>query len=244
MGSKMKWTNGATPETKRRLATIALTLFLLIGSTALAASAVAAEASAGESAPESIRELLLGFKKTTGLEARFEEEKYLALLATPLHSSGRLFFLPPSTLLRRVEKPRQRDILVTANRVRISDESGVQTIDLDAREEIRPLVKSMIWIFTGDLESLEEIYRIEYRVLKAEDEGGDEKGSRWRIRLEPRKAPLSHLVTEIRVGGKAGVADVLELVETTGDRTLTRIFDVNSRRQFDAAARRELFASP
>lgn len=199
-----------------------------------------AETEEAASPPASFGELLARFKETTGLEARFEEEKYLALLAAPLRSSGRLFFAPPSTLLRRIEKPRPRDILVTENRVRISDESGEQTIDLDARGEVRPLVESMIWIFTGDLESLERTYRIDYQVL----EGADGEGKRWQVRLIPRQAPLSQLVSELRVSGSGRAADTLELLETSGDRTLTRIIDVNMQRQFDAAERRELFASP
>lgn len=199
-----------------------------------------AEMEEDPSPPASFGELLAGFKGTTGLEARFEEEKYLALLAAPLRSSGRLFFAPPSILLRRVEKPRPQDILVTRNQVRISDESGEQTIDLDVRREVRPLVESLIWIFTGDLESLEQTYRVDYRVLA----GPDGEGKRWQVRLEPRQAPLSLLVSELRVSGSGRAADTLELIETSGDRTLTRLFDVNPHRQFDAAERLELFANP
>ena len=190
--------------------------------------------------PASFGELLAGFKETTGIDARFEEEKYLALLAAPLRSSGRLYFAPPSSLLRRVEKPRPQDILVAENQVRISDESGVQIIDLDARRELRPLVESMIWIFTGDLESLERTYRVDYQVF----EGTNGEGNRWQVRLIPKRVPLSQVVRELRVSGSGRVADTLELEETSGDRTLTRIIDVNTQRRFDAAERREFFASP
>lgn len=205
------------------------------------------------SAPASFAELLAGFKETTGLEARFEEEKYLALLAVPLRSSGRLYFEPPSTLLRRVEKPRPQDVLVADHHVRISDGEGVQTIDLASRAEVRPLVESMIWIFTGDLESLERTYRVDYQRFSpavGEDEGqvdrngdGDTSGSgeRWQVRLVPRNAPLSQLVSELRVSGRGREADTMELKETSGDRTLTRIIDPNPRRRFDSTERREFF---
>ena len=188
----------------------------------------------------SFAELLAGFKETKGFEARFEEEKFLALLAAPLRSSGRLFFDPPSTLLRRVEKPRRQDILIRADQVRISDDSGEQLIDLAGRGGVRPLVESMIWIFTGDLDSLERTYRIDYQVL--EDAEGEGQG--WQVRLVPKEAPLSQLVQELRVSGQGRVADTMELIETTGDRTRTRIFDVDTQRRFDAAERRELFALP
>jgi hypothetical protein len=203
------------------------------------------------SAPASFAELLAGFKGTTGLEARFEEEKYLALLAVPLRSSGRLYFEPPSTLLRRVEEPRPQDVLVANHHVRISDGEGVQTIDLASRAEVRPLVESMIWIFTGDLESLETTYRVDYQRFDpavGEDKGqGDRNGDaigageRWEVRLVPRDAPLSQLVSELRVSGRGREADTMELTETSGDRTLTRIIEPNPQRQFDSTERRELF---
>ena len=208
-----------------------------------------------ESAPTSFAELLAGFNETTGLEARFEEEKYLALLAVPLRSSGRLYFEPPSTLLRRVEKPRPQDVLIADHHVRISDGDGrgVQTIDLASRAEVRPLIESMIWIFTGDLESLQRTYRIDYQRISpavGEDEGqGDRNGDgdaigageRWQVRLIPRNAPLSQLVSELRVSGRGREADTMELRETSGDRTLTRIIDPNPQRRFDSTERRELF---
>lgn len=199
-----------------------------------------AETRLDASPPSSFEELLAGFKETKGFEARFEEEKFLALLAAPLRSSGRLFFDPPSTLLRRVEKPRRQDILIRAGQVRISDDSGEQLLDLAGRGGVRPLVESMIWIFTGDLDSLERTYRIDYQVL--EDAEGEGQG--WQVRLVPKEAPLSQLVQELRVSGRGRVADTMEFVETTGDRTRTRIFDVDTQRRFDAVERRELFALP
>jgi hypothetical protein len=198
------------------------------------------EGPSNEAPPASFAELLVGFEKTQGLEARFEEEKILALLAAPLRSSGRLFFTPPSTLLRRVEEPRRQDILVRGGQVRMTDESGVQVIDLDSQGGVRPLVESMIWIFTGDLDSLERTYQIDYRV--ADDE--ENKGQRWEVRLAPKAAPLSQLVEELRVSGQGRTADTMELVETSGDRTRTRILAPDLERKFDAAERRALFGLP
>lgn len=186
-------------------------------------------------APETFAALLAEFESMTGLEARFEEEKFLAMLAAPLRSSGRLYFWPPSTLLRRVEAPSPQEILVTEDRVRISDGKKVQSIDLAARSEVRPLVESMIWIFTGNRESLERVYEVDYQSAV----GG--RAASWQVRLIPKQGPLSQLVSELRVAGSGPVADTLELLETSGDRTHTRIFDVDPRRRFDPAERRALF---
>lgn len=208
----------------------------------------------GETNPASFGELLEGFAGMSGLEARFEEEKFLALLAVPLRSSGRLYFSPPSTLLRRVETPRRQDILIQADVVRISSGGSdgddgapaVQRIDLAARGGIRPLVESMIWIFTGDRESLERVYHVDYeRTVEGEKAGdlGLASTNRWQVRLTPKAPPLSDLLRELRVHGRGPGADMMELVETSGDRTVTHILDADPQRNFSSTERRELFGS-
>jgi hypothetical protein len=203
------------------------------------AGAQAAEASLVKSAEPSYAQLFAGFRAMTGLEARFEEEKYLALLAAPLRSSGSLYFLPPSTLLRRVEEPRRQEILIQASRIRISQGAEVQTIDLGVYREIRPLVDSLIWIFTGDLASIEEVYRVEYEVFELGT--GERAESRWQMTLSPKRAPLSSLLRKMKVRGAGLTVSSIELIETSGDRTLTHFSHANSRRVFDTAEQLELF---
>jgi len=201
--------------------------------------------------PASFAELLEGFARTIGLEARFEEEKHLGLLAVPLRSRGRLYFAPPATLLRRVESPNPQDVLVVNDQVRIRDSGGEQTLDLASRDEVRPLVESMLWIFNGDLDSLERTYHVDYARGEAEGGTGDRDDAdaddgtsasgRWRVTLVPRSEPLSQLISALEVRGRGRVADALELRETGGDRTITRILDVDPMRRFDADERRALF---
>lgn len=230
----MRSWNDSSSSVARRVGLAALVVVL-----AGTGGKLRAEPAEIDMAPASFAELLEGFARTTGLEARFEEEKSLALLAVPLRSRGRLYFAPPSTLLRRVEEPYPQDVLVVGDQVRISDDSGEKTIDLGARSEVRPLIESMLWIFTGNLEALERTYDVDYQVV----ESGEEKGRRWQARLLPKHEPLSRIVRELRVSGNGRIADTLELDETSGDRTLTRISDANPMRRFDAAERRALFGT-
>ena len=187
-------------------------------------------------APGDLDALLSAYASMPGFEARFEEEKHVALLMEPLRSRGRLFFAPPSTLLRRVEAPRPIEILVTPRAVRIRDAARTQTIDLASRSEARPLVESLLWLFTGDRAALERAYRIAFSPA---GEAG------WLLELTPRAAPLDQLLEVLRVRGHGLASESIELVETSGDRTLTRIFDANPARRFDDAERARLFdASP
>jgi hypothetical protein len=202
-------------------------------------------------APPTLEALLAGFRTMPGFEARFEEEKTIALLAAPLASRGRLFFAPPSTLLRRVDSPNPHDILIREHIVRISTprdlaspstgvepESGgrtVETIDLAHRADVQPLVESMLWIFSGDLVQLESTYAIDYQVLRPTSRGC------WQLRLVPRAEPLSRLIRELSISGRGRGADRLEITETSGDRTTTRIFEANPERHFAVGEIEQLF---
>lgn len=196
------------------------------------------------SAPPTLAALLAGFRTLPGFEAQFEETKTLALLAAPLRSRGRLYFAPPATLLRRVEAPNPHDILIRDDIVRIATPGSpgsardVQTIDLARRADVRPLVESMLWIFSGDLAQLEAIYRIDYRVLTPAS------GGRWQLGLTPRAAPLSNLVRSLSISGRGHAAESLEVVEAAGDRTTTRFFDANPERRFAAGEIEALFGIP
>lgn len=223
----------------RRLAALRIVAASAASAAAAAVAVVAAvaglavparAASPAVPAPKDLAALLAGFRTMPGFEARFEEEKTLALLAAPLASRGRLYFAPPNTLLRRVESPNAHDILIRDHVVRIAtpeaERRRVETIDLAHRADVRPLVESMLWIFSGDLAQLESIYAIDYRVVPPATSGA------WVLRLAPRRPPLSQLIRELAISGHGHGADRLEILESGGDRTTTRILDANPARRF------------
>jgi hypothetical protein len=227
----MRSSNAFGDARLRVLAVLALALGPLAAPSEAPARADAIEA------PATLDALLEGFRGMSGLEARFEEEKHVALLATPLTSRGRLYFAPPSALLRRVEWPQVADILITPTGVRLRQSGHEEVIDLRARPEVRPLVESMLWIFRGDRAALETAFRVTYRRLEGEDAG------RFRLTLAPRGAPLDRLIAELVIEGRGFAVERVEVRETSGDRTVTRIVDANPRRIFTADERRALFGA-
>jgi hypothetical protein len=242
----------------------------IAASPASAETVAPVEAHTPAAAPPTLAALLEGFQTMPGFEARFEEEKTLALLAVPLRSRGRLYFAPPSTLLRRVESPDPHDILIREQVVRIarpraettsapppsstaaspkqdtqaSASSGaaavardVETIDLARRDDVRPLVESMVWIFAGDLAHLESVYRIDYHPVAPAASG------RWQLELVPRAEPLSRLVRGLSIAGRGHAAETLVVTEASGDRTTTRILEANAARRFAAGELEALFGT-
>ncbi len=218
------------------------------------AARAAPEEPSGNPLPASADELLARFGQMRGFEARFEEQKQLALLAAPLESAGRLYYAAPSTFLRRVESPSPQDILVTGDLVRIEQAGEVQLIDLAAQREVRPMVESILWIFAGDRAALERDYHLEYQVGRQRDAQVEAEktaqaepvtpraaAGEWLLRLRPKGPPLDRLVRELRLRGRGPGPDTIELIETSGDRTWTRISQARPDRVFDAAERRRLF---
>ena len=194
--------------------------------------------SRAESSPGTFSELLAGFESMQGFEAEFEETKFLALLAVPLRSEGRLFFSPPSSLLRRIESPRDQSILVSANTIRLSEPGREQTIDLGSRTEIRPLVESLLWLFSGNREALESIYHIEF---SASESTSAARPLGWQIEFVPRDEPLSQMIEVLRVSGRGHLARTIEVEEVGGDRTVTQIRAANPNRTFTPEERETLF---
>ena len=204
------------------------------------AAKIAARTDAGAARPEGTgavdaASLLHAFSGMPGLEARFREEKHIALLARPLTSEGRLFFTHPGLLLRRVETPRPSEVIINSERVVLRDASGEQALDLRARKDLRPFVESLTWILAGNQKALDGVYAVTF-----EPERGKEP---WQLTLKPKVEPLSRLIAHIRIQGSGYAVARIEVMETNGDSTLTTILDANPRRTFDAAERTKLFGA-
>jgi outer membrane lipoprotein-sorting protein len=183
--------------------------------------------------PASFDVLLDAFAHMPGLEATFVEQKHLALLAQPLESSGRLFFARPGMLLRRVEAPRRSEVVITASELRMKDADGEQSIDLRSRSDIRPFVESLTWLFAGNRKALMDVYAVAFEPARAE--------APWRVTLTPKTGPIAHLIRYVRMLGRGLAVSQIEVRETSGDETVTRIASANPARRFSALEMQQLF---
>jgi len=183
------------------------------------------------------------FRTLRGLEARFEEKKYLALLAVPLESRGRMFFLRPGYLARRVEAPEVQAVTITPTELRVAGRDGEEVIDLRQSANVRHFVTSLVRVFSGDQESLAKGYRIEYAPIPAEANPDDanpnansegDPSRRWSLTLTPKAKPLSEMLRSLQLRGEGQAVTHIEVVEPNGDRTVTRILEANPAREFSA----------
>jgi hypothetical protein len=185
--------------------------------------------------PVDLDRLLGAFAKMPGLEARFVEEKRIALLAQPLESKGRLYFTKPGHLVRKVESPLASEVVITPEELRVKDQGGEQAIDLRARSDLRPFVESLVWILAGNRQALAQVYELSFEPAQGEKP--------WQLTLTPKGEPLSRLIQHIRIRGQGLAVAEVQVRETSGDETVTRILEANPARTFSDDERRRLFGS-
>jgi len=206
----------------RRIAISALALASL-SAAALPTSEAAPGAKPALATPVGLRPLLAEFKKSPGIEAKFEEEKKIALLAAPLKSSGRIYFHPPESLARVVEKPRASHLVMTGKKIIMKDKSGRKEVDLSDKPALRGLVTSLLHVLSGEEKKLLKDFSVAMK--------GD-KNTGWSLSLVPKNASLKKMIRSFELKGVGIVLNELRVKEASGDVSVTRFSEVNTKRRF------------
>lgn len=186
----------------------------------------------------SLSSLLARFAAMPGLEARFHEEKHIALLEAPLVSEGSLHFAPPGMLLRQIRSPSSSTVLIRDGQLRFSDGRRSGQVDLDANPTVRHFVESFVLLLAGDEAALRVLYNI---TISQRDPSDDES---WELVLVPRPRPMRHVLREVRLHGRGVVLQEMRVREVSGDETVTSFTDVNPARSYSEAERTRLFRVP
>ncbi|MCR9246571.1 MAG: outer membrane lipoprotein carrier protein LolA [bacterium] len=184
--------------------------------------------------PADAKALFAAFAAMPGLEASYTEEKHLGLLAVPLKSRGRLYFLQPGYMARVVEAPEKSRLTITPRELRMAGRDGVEVVDLRKSDHLRLFVTSLVRVFRGDREALTKHYEIRY-TKSATDRLA------WSLALAPRKEPLTRMLKCLTLEGRGQAVTRIVLLEPSGDRTVTKIVKADPKRRFDAGERKKLF---
>ncbi len=186
--------------------------------------------------PADAAALFAAFARMEGLEARFEEEKHVALLAAPLTSRGTIYFLPPGHLARVVTAPESTTLRITPDELVVESAEGVERIDLRRSDDVRRFVTSLVRVFAGDRAALERSYDVAYGA----DPDADDDAA-WRLTLTPKAKPLTEMMRSLRLFGRGVEVRAIEVTEPTGDRTVTTIVEADPARRFTAEEKERLF---
>jgi outer membrane lipoprotein-sorting protein len=224
----------------------------------LAAAAVVARGAAHASDDAELSALLAGMRSTSGVIAEFTETRELALLSSPLESTGTIWFVPPSRLVRLVSSPGRSRLVVDGDRVRFESDTGTQALDLSASPIARQIIDSFVVLFNGDEKRLRELYTVTFEAASGGATAASARpaappaagkpvapqsaaSAGWHLHLVPRSMPLDRMIASFDLYGSDRRIDRMEAVEPDGDRTVTRFGKTDAQHVFSAPELEELF---
>jgi hypothetical protein len=214
-------------------------------SLALAPVAVAGEPAGPPPDAKQLAALLERMASTAGVEATYVERRELSLLAAPLDSRGVIYFVPPDRFARFTLEPGFAALVADGDDLRLRDGRDAEEMDLSASPQARGFVESFTALWSGDRDELERLYALELRgVGPAADEPGRNPPARdasWELRLSPRHAPLSRVITAITLRGDSRGTREMVVEEEDGDRTVTTFERVRADRAFADSELRRIF---
>lgn len=183
-------------------------------------------------------ELLGRMKSMKGLEARYEEEKHIALLAEPLVSRGSVHFAPPRRFARHQIEPFPSTMLVEGNTMSFGDPQGSKRLDLQTNVVVRLFVDGFLDLLSGQTEDLLTLYDMKF------ESGLQGRPRAWRITLEPKVDPIVHLIERIVLEGEEAVVRRMEVREVGGDATITTFSKVDASHAYSESEAERVFALP
>lgn len=194
--------------------------------------------------PKTAEELFAQLSTLTGLEATFVETKTMALLRVPLRSEGTLFYMRPGHLLRQVTRPKPSRVLITPDRLELSDSRGARTMDLRSRPDVKLFVESFLKVLAGDRAALAKVFDIQFArntPPPSTQSAGVSAVPEWTLTLTPKAEPLNHIVRKLSLSGNGYAVQRIEVVETKGDQATTELHVKEIGRTFSDEEKLTLF---
>jgi len=161
----------------------------------------------------SLEMLLEQFSRTSSADARFREEKRLALLEAPLVVEGTLSYRAPDYLRKEVQQPEHSLFEISGDSLHIETGSEQRTISLDSHPLIRTFAESWRAVLAGNGATLEQHFETELTGT-FED---------WTLRLLPRDKQARAYISAIIIRGSSSHIHSTETLEASGDTTLMTI---------------------
>lgn len=137
-------------------------------------------------------------------EVAFVEVRFSPLLEAPVVASGKLEYLAPGRLARRVVDPYREDTLIDGEQVVLSREGEKERrFSLRRAPELRGLLSSFSAILSGDAKALRESFELSL--------APGATPARWALTLAPRDESLRKRLGDIEVHGGEGVVSCIAM---------------------------------
>jgi hypothetical protein len=163
----------------------------------------------GRAADESLDGLMQSLAARPQGHAVFSERQFIALLKTPVDSSGDLYFRAPDHLEKITRTPVAESLIVDSGTLTVVRGAVHRSLSLTAFPQIGAFIDSIRATLAGDRQSLEKAYALTF--------GSD--GQRWSLSLTPRDSRLASLIREIHITGAGNAIGRVEMMRADGDRS-------------------------
>src|SRR5579871_543087 len=140
----------------------------------------------------------------------FVEQQFLAVLKSPIESSGELRYDAPDRLEKRTLKPHAESLLLTGGVLTVERGHSRRTMDLHAYPQVLPFVESIRATLAGDRGALERLFRVDFAGSV----------SRWTMTLVPIDSKVKQSVSQVRIDGMRDQLIKVEIRQPDGDRSL------------------------
>jgi outer membrane lipoprotein-sorting protein len=163
----------------------------------------------------SLPQLMESMAQVSSHQSRFIETKTIAILKTPMESSGTLAYRRPSFVEKHVLSPQNETLTVDG------DELTLENNGTKKKRSIRLRNNLPVWAFVegiratlaGDLKTLQRFYEIRLEGTQA----------RWVLSLTPADESMRQMVQAIRIEGTDNRMMIVDVMEAGGDRSVMAI---------------------
>ena len=162
-----------------------------------------------------IEQLMQNLAQVKYARGTFVERKHLAILTAPLEFSGTLAYTAPDRLEKRILLPKPETMLLLQDRFTIENPARNQTRTLALQDYplIRAFVESIRSTLACDVQTLKRFYRIDLTGTSGQ----------WRLSLTPTEPAMQAVVRQIRISGGNSRVSMIEVIEASGDLSITTI---------------------
>jgi outer membrane lipoprotein-sorting protein len=164
---------------------------------------------------EPLDDLMQRLAQVKTARGKFVERKQLAMLETPLESSGTLHYVAPGRLEKHMLQPRRESMILDGDTLTLENRDSGQrrTFAVQENPVLWGFVESIRSTLSGDLATLRRFYDVRMEGASAG----------WHLRLLPTDRRMQKAAKEIRVSGSGSWVSSIEIVEAGGDHSVMTI---------------------
>lgn len=161
-----------------------------------------------------LSELSVLLHRDTAATVRFRELQYRRVLKAPLERAGELHFSPPALFEKRVLSPVMETYRLDGDTLSIAlPERRTRQISLRNQPLLGSLLLGFKAVVSGRLETLGPDFETSVSGTAAS----------WTLRLQPRSPDVARYIDHILIVGQEIGPQRFEVLERSGDRTVTAI---------------------